>query len=61
MLNVQRIAWPLVVVMAFSAGATWHVATAQEAKLKVAQKWEYESGIYAAKTLKAMGDDGWKW
>ena len=30
MLNVQRISWPLIVVLALSAGAVWHVATAQE-------------------------------
>ena len=30
MLNVQQIAWPLTVILALSAGAMWHAATAQE-------------------------------
>ena len=59
MLIRQRIAGPLVVLVAFSAGTLWHVALGQEAKPKV-QKWEYASGVYAPETIKTMGDQGWE-
>jgi hypothetical protein len=59
MLIRQRTAWPLVVLVAFSAGSLWHFAVGQEAKPK-AQKWEYASGVYTSETIKTMGDQGWE-
>ena len=75
MLNVQRIAWPLIVVLVLSAGAVWHVATAQEKKVPatpvanqpVVQRWEYMaiavhglSDGESEKTLNKFGMDGWE-
>jgi len=61
MWNFQRIAWPLFLVLAFSAGAAWHLASAQEAKPKVVQKWEYHYGAgFSKENVKQMGEDGWE-
>jgi hypothetical protein len=62
MLSLHRIAWPLLIVLAFSAGAAWRVTTAQDTKAKAVQKWEYEV-VYVTsvdKTVKQLGDDGWE-
>ena len=60
MISARRIAWPLVVVLAFSAGATWHLAWGQSARPKVVQKWEYKASGFSAVTFERLGDDGWE-
>ena len=60
MLNVQRIAWPLIVVLALSVGAVWCVATAQEAK-KPVEQWEYYvTTNVPTGTPDALGAKGWE-
>jgi hypothetical protein len=57
----QRIAWPLLVVLAFAAGTVWHLASAQEDRSRRVQKWEYEFVPgYSEQSMKRMGDDGWE-
>jgi len=61
MLSPYRVAWSLVIVLAFSAGATWHIATAQDAKPKSTQQWEYyvlvNNNIH---DLNRVGSEGWE-
>ena len=59
MSRIQRFVWPFLVVLAFAAGATWHLAPAQEAKPR--QKWEYTFGAgYSEQNISQMGDEGWE-
>ena len=73
MLNVQRIAWPLIVVLALSAGAVWcvvvsaqalpnGVTAAQPKATPDVQKWEYRkvNFNFEKKSLNDLGDEGWE-
>jgi len=61
MLSLHRIAWPLVIVLAFSAVAAWHVATAQDAKPKTSQQWEYQTLVNDnIHGLNRVGLEGWE-
>ena len=61
MLSLHRIAWSLVIFLVFSAGAAWHVATAQDAKPKTTLQWEYYTLINNnIHDLNRMGLEGWE-
>jgi hypothetical protein len=61
MSSTNQYAWPLVVILAFTVGALWHVGNAQDVTHKTIQKWEYYyvSGL-TKENLKQAGDEGWE-
>ena len=55
-MNVQKIMWPVIVVLAFICGVAWQVTTAQVPSSK--PKWEYKTA--RVHDLEKMGEDGWE-